>query len=146
MSEETHPSLISLPADASGYDPSSSGERGQDLFILACSQNPPTFARYPRDPHGIHKVIWDQIEEEDFTFPPGNDRLIVSYETGARRAAYIEPVAVGDKLPAMPLFLTNTVFIEVPLEPTYQARWKALPEDLRRAVETGRIPDPEAEE
>ena len=55
-----------------------------------------------RDPEGIHKVIWDEIEEEAFEFPPGKDRLIVSYESGAKRVAYIEPVTGGDALPSSP--------------------------------------------
>jgi hypothetical protein len=37
-------------------------------------------------------------------------------ETGGERAAYIEPVGVGDKLPEMPLFLSNTLHVLVPLE------------------------------
>jgi hypothetical protein len=102
---------------------------------------PPT----PRDPYGIHKVIWDEIVEEDFTFPEGKNLILVSYKTGGERAAYIEPVAVGDALSDMPLFSTNDVHVMVPLESTYQATWDACPEDLRIAVETGVLPEPEAE-
>ena len=54
-------------------------------------------------------------------------------------------MAVGDALPDMPLFLTNDVHVTVPLEPTYQATWDACPEELRIAVETGVLPEPEAE-
>jgi hypothetical protein len=102
---------------------------------------PPT----PRDPFGIHKVIWDEIVEEDFVFPQGKDRILASYETGRERAAYVEPIAVGDPLPDLPLFLTNEVHVMVPLESTYQATWDASPEDMRLAVETGVMPEPEAE-
>ncbi len=35
--------------------------------------------------------------------------------------------------------------VMVPLEPTYQATWEASPEELRLAVETGVVPEPEAE-
>jgi hypothetical protein len=34
--------------------------------------------------------------------------------------------------------------IPVPLEPTYQATWDASPEEMRIAVETGVLPDPDA--
>jgi hypothetical protein len=98
-----------------------------------------------RDPYGIHKVIWDEIVEEDFTFPDGKDLILVSYKTGGERAAYIEPVTVGDALPEMPLFLTHDLHVMVPLELTYQATWDASPEELRIAVETGLVPEPEAE-
>jgi hypothetical protein len=111
------------------------------VHVLIVDLFPPS----SRDPFGIHKAIWDEIEEEDFTLPEGKDRILVSYETGGQRAAYVEPVAVGDELPAMPLFLTNTLHIPVPLESTYQATWDASPEELRRAVETGTIPNPDAE-
>ena len=96
-----------------------------------------------RDPWGIHKAVRDEIEEEEFTFPAEKDRIVVSYETGGQRVAYIEPVAVGDELPDMPLFLASGLHIPVPLEPTYRAAWEASPEDLRRAVERGRLPEPD---
>jgi hypothetical protein len=110
------------------------------IHILIVDLFPPT----PRDPFGIHKVIWDEIEEEDFTFPANKDRILASYETGGERAAYVEPVAVGDQLPDMPLFLTNDLHIIVPLEPTYRATWDASPEEMRLAVETGVMPEPDA--
>ena len=111
------------------------------IHVLIVDLFPPS----PRDPYGIHKVIWDEIVEEDFTFPDGKDRILVSYKTGGERAAYIEPVTVGDALPDMPLFLTNDLHVMVPLELTYQATWDASPEELRIAVETGMVPEPDAE-
>lgn len=113
----------------------------EGIHILIIDLFPPS----SRDPEGIHKAVWDEIQEEAFEFPPGKDRILVSYETGAERVAYIEPVAVGDTLPDMPLFLSSDVHIQVPLEPTYQATWNALPEELQTAVETSHLPDPNAE-
>jgi hypothetical protein len=111
------------------------------IHVLIVDLFPPTL----RDPFGIHKAIWDEILEEDFAFPEGKDRVLVSYKTDGERAAYIEPVAVGDTLPEMPLFLTGDLHVMVPLEPTYQATWAATPDELRLAVETGIVPEPEAE-
>lgn len=91
-------------------------------------------------------MIWDEIEEEEFHFPAGKDRLLVSHEAGRERVAYIEPLAVGDSMPEMPLFLSTDLHVQVPLETTYQATWNALPDELRRAVETGELPDPDLEE
>lgn len=110
------------------------------VHVLVVDLFPPS----PRDPFGIHKVIWDEIEEEDFSFPPGKDRILASYETGGERVAYVEPIAVGDELPDMPLFLTSDLHVKVPLEPTYRATWEAGPQELRVAVETGVLPQPEA--
>jgi hypothetical protein len=109
----------------------------QGIHVLIVDLFPPT----PRDPLGLHKVIWDEIEDKDFAFPEGKDRILASYETGGVQAGYVEPVGLGDKLPDMPLFLANDLHIYVPLEPTYQATWDASPEDLRVAVETGVIPE-----
>ncbi len=111
------------------------------IHVLIVDLFPPT----ARDPFGIHKAIWDEIEEEDFAFPEGKDRALASYETGGERAAYVEPVGVGDELPDMPLFLTNDFHILVPLEATYRATWDASPEEMRLAVETGVMPEPDAE-
>ena len=70
----------------------------------------------------------------------------MSYQAGEERVAYIEPVAVGDELPDMALFLAGDLHVITPLEATYQAAWAASPEALREAVESGVVPDPEAEE
>jgi hypothetical protein len=99
----------------------------------------------PRDPHGLDKAIWDEIEEVDFEFPAGKDRLLASYEAGDERTAFVETVGVGDVLPAMPLFLMDGRHIRVPFESTYQATWDASPEAMRVAVETGVMPETDAE-
>lgn len=111
------------------------------VHVLIVDLFPPT----PRDPFGIHKVIWDEIIEEPFAFPAGKDRILVSYEMGGVHAAYIEPVAVGDEMPDLELYLTNSFYVMVPLESTYCAAWDASPEDLRTVVETGVVPEPDAE-
>lgn len=105
--------------------------------VLVVDLFPPT----PRDPAGIHKAIWDEIEEEDFTFPPGKDRLLASYKTGGERVAYLEPIGLKDDLPDMLLFLNSRFHIQVPLDSTYRATWNASPEEFRAAVETGKLPE-----
>jgi hypothetical protein len=85
-------------------------------------------------------MIWDEIEEEDFTFPPGKDRILASYQTGRERAAYVEPIGVGEIMPDMPLFLASELHIKVPLDLTYQTVWEATPEEMKAAVATGVLP------
>lgn len=111
------------------------------IHVLVIDLFPPT----PRDPFGIHKAIWDEIEEQDFAFPEGKDRILASYETGDMQAYYVEPIGVGDMLPDMPLFLAGGWQVPVPLESTYQATWNTSPEDFRVAVETGVLPERDAE-
>lgn len=109
------------------------------IHVLVVDLFPPT----PRDPFGLHKVIWDEIEERHFALPSGKDRVLASYEAGTAQNWYVEPLGVGDVLPDMPLFLTRGWHVPVPLEATYQATWAATPEDYRRAIETGVMPTPD---
>ncbi|MBI2806004.1 MAG: DUF4058 family protein [Planctomycetes bacterium] len=113
--------------------------RGVHLLIVDL------FPPSARDPFGIHKVLWDEIHEEDFVFPEGKDRILASYEMGGEHVAYVEPIAVGDALANMPLFLATGMHVPVPLETTYQRTWEVSPEELRIAVETGVMPEADAE-
>ena len=108
------------------------------IHVLVIDLFPPT----ARDPFGIHKVIWDEIVEEDFILTDGKNRTLVSYDAGPEKFAYIELVGVGDSLPEMPLILSPDFHVMVPLEATYQTTWDASPEVYRQAVETGVMPDP----
>jgi hypothetical protein len=111
------------------------------IHVLVIDLFPPS----PRDPFGLHKVIWEEIEEQDFALPDGKDRILASYETGAAQAYYVELVGVGDILPEMPLFLTDGWQVPVPLESTYRATWDTSAEDFRVAIETGVMPGWEIE-
>jgi hypothetical protein len=112
------------------------------IHVLLVDLFPPT----PRDPVGMHKLIWDEISDDPFAFPAGKDRILASYEAGDEKAAYLELIAVGDELPNMPLFVAEGMHVKVPLESTYRAAWGACPEALREAVETGVLPEPEPDE
>jgi hypothetical protein len=111
------------------------------IHVLVVDLFPPS----PRDPYGIHKAIWDEIVEEPFALADGKDRILASYQTGREKVAYVEPVGVGDALPDMPLFLTRELNVMVPLEPTYVATWDVSPLEFKTAVETGVVPNPDAE-
>lgn len=111
------------------------------IHVLVVDLFPPT----TRDPSGIHKAVWDQFLEEDFLLPEGKDRVLVSYEAGAPKTAFIETVGVGDPLPDMPLFVAEGVHVAVPLDATYQLTWELTPEIMRGAVETGVLPESEAD-
>jgi hypothetical protein len=110
--------------------------------VLVVDLFPPT----PRDPCGIHKVIWDEIEELPFDLTPDRPLILAAYVAGdlvAGRAvtAYVQPVAVGSVLPAMPAYLDSRHNVPVPLEQTYQSAWETCPDDMRFLVEHGRLPD-----
>lgn len=87
-----------------------------------------------RDPQGLHQLIWNELEEEDFRLPRGKPLTLVSYRCGEPLTAYVEPLAVGDTLPAMPLFLDSETYVPVPLGESYAATWKLCPEEFREAI------------
>ena len=103
----------------------------QGVHLLVVDLFPPS----DRDPRGIHPAIWDEIVEEPFEPPPGRPLTVVSYAAGPLKTAYVEPVGVGDLLPALPLFLTPDVYVPAPLEETYRTTWQVCPAPLREAVE-----------
>ena len=102
----------------------------QGIHLLVIDLFPPT----ARDPQGVHKAIWDEIQEEPFELPPEKRLTLASYSAGPVKVACVEPVAVGDVLPDMPLFLAAERYVPAPLEPTYQAAWAVYPAPLKDAL------------
>jgi hypothetical protein len=93
-----------------------------------------------RDPQGIHKVIWDRLQDEPFTLPPDKPLTLAAYAAGTETVAYVEPVAVGDALPDMPVFLTADRYVLCPLEATYQTAWEQFPAPLKGPLESPPAP------
>jgi len=89
----------------------------------------------PRDPEGVHAAIWGEVRDEPFELPKDKPLTLVSYESALTTRAYIEPVAVGDFLPDMPLFLEPDGYVPVPLEATYQAAFDVFPARWRAVLE-----------
>jgi hypothetical protein len=97
------------------------------IHLLIVDLFPPS----KRDPQGIHKAIWDRIRDEPFELPPDKPLTLAAYSAGTETVAYVEPVAVGDVLTDMPIFLTEDRYVPCPLEATYQASFDALPPALK---------------
>jgi hypothetical protein len=104
----------------------------QGYHLLVVDLFPPT----PRDPRGIHGAIWSELGGDPFDPPPDKPLTLVAYTAHVPVTAYIEPVAVGDVLPDMPLFLDREHYVPVPLEATYQSAWRGVPDRWRRVLET----------
>jgi hypothetical protein len=90
----------------------------------------------PCDPNGIHSAIWEEVAGEEFAPPAGKPLTLVAYESSLRLRAFIEPVAVGDTLPDMPLFLEPGGHVVVPLEATYRDAFDAVPRRWRGVLES----------
>ncbi len=93
--------------------------------------HPPT----PRDPQGIHGAIWEEITGQECAAEAGRPLTLAAYESGLSVRAHVEPVAVGDPLADMPLFLEPGAHVLVPLEGTYDRAFAALPQRGRVILE-----------
>ncbi|HVK18606.1 MAG TPA: DUF4058 family protein [Fimbriiglobus sp.] len=88
-----------------------------------------------RDPQGVHKLIWDRIRDEPFELPSDKPLTLAAYSAGTAITGYVEPIAVGDAMPDMPVFLTADRYVPCPLETTYQASWDVYPKALKAELE-----------
>jgi hypothetical protein len=100
-------------------------DRGVHLLVVDL------FPPSPRDPQGIHKAIWDEIEDVLFQLPADKPLTLAAYLAGELKTAYVEPIAVGDTLPDMPIFLSTETYVPAPLESTYQATWDVCPKPMK---------------
>jgi hypothetical protein len=103
----------------------------QGIHLLIVDLQPPT----ARDPFGIHAAIWSEINPDEDLAPPNKPLTLVSYSANQAITAYVEPVAVGDALCDMPLFLEPESYINLPLESTYMATWRIMPPHVKAALE-----------
>lgn len=101
------------------------------IHLLIIDLLPPS----PRDPHGIHAAIWDEIAGQEYNPPVGKPLTLAAYETALTVRAYVQNFAVGDTLPEMPLFLEPNGCIQAPLDATYQSAFAAMPQRWRRVLD-----------
>jgi Protein of unknown function (DUF4058) len=93
----------------------------QGIHLLLIDLFPPT----PRDPQGMHALIWG----DSALAPPADQPLtLAAYHAVLPRRAFVEPTAVGSALIDMPLLLDEGHYVPVPLEATYLAAWRGVPQ------------------
>jgi hypothetical protein len=107
------------------------------VHLLVIDLHPPT----KRDPHGLHAAILEEVSGREFVPPTDKPLTLAAYEAAEVTKAYVEPVAVGDVLPDMPLFLVPGGHVLVPLERTYLQAWEGVPARWRPVIE-GTVPAP----
>jgi hypothetical protein len=108
----------------------------EGIHLLVIDLLPPT----PNDPEGIHGVIWESLSgKDDYRRPSDKPLTLASYSAwwlDTPIEAFVEPIAVGDALPAMPLFLAPGSHVMVPLEPSYTSAVSKIPQRARRPLES----------
>ena len=106
-------------------------ERGVHLLMLDL------FPPGSHDPQGMHGAVVQRLAQSDeiYDLPPGDPLTLASYVAGLSVEMYLEHIALGSPLPEMPLFLRPDRYINVPLEPTYQAAYHGTPAFWRNVLE-----------
>lgn len=84
------------------------------------------------DPQRLHAELWGKPDP----LPTAEEPLILaSYRASPSPIAYVEPTAVGQSLTAMPLFLTEDYYVNVPFEKTYETAWNGVPERWKQVIQ-----------
>jgi hypothetical protein len=106
----------------------------EGIHVLLIDLYPPT----RRDPQGIHGAIWQELGGENYIAPPDKPLTLAAYSAYSQETAieaYVQPIAVGDILPPMPLFLAPDRYVDVPLEESYQNAVTEIPQRARRPLD-----------
>ena len=103
----------------------------EGIHVLVIDPFPPT----RHDPYGIHGYVWHRLMAGTYQPKDVQPLTLVSYAADRSLRAYIERLSTGDSLTPMPLFLTPTHYINVPLEQTYLQAWQGVPKRWRQVIE-----------
>lgn len=93
------------------------------IHLLLIDVHPPG----PRDPHGIHGALLNEISAVDYVLENARSLTAAAYVGGAVVEAFVKHFAVGDAVPQMPLFLTKENYVSVPLDSAYTSAWEDVP-------------------
>lgn len=101
------------------------------IHLLLIDLHPPT----PRGPRGLPSAVWEQLTGNVWGPVADKPLSLAAYPAGPVATAYVQPLAVGDVLPDMPLFLTAEEYVNVPLERTYLGAYEGVPRFYRDVLE-----------
>jgi hypothetical protein len=72
---------------------------------------------------------------QEYVVPSDQTLTLVSYRADGMVEAYVEHLTVGDPLSEMPLFVDPDLYINIPLELTYQTAYRGVPDFWRHVIE-----------
>jgi hypothetical protein len=93
------------------------------------------------DSEGIHEAIGDFRSPEDEEVEPEDPYTFASYLADEMPEAILSDLDLGSPLPETPLFLDSDSYVNIALEPTYQAAVRGVPEFWRKVIEGDRDVD-----
>lgn len=105
-------------------------DRGCHLLVID------PFPPGKHDPQGIHHRFWSAFSTEVHGVTADQPVGLSAYHSLELPDAFFERIAIGEALPPMPLFLSSTHYVDVPLEETYWEAWKRVPRRWRSVIES----------
>lgn len=104
-------------------------DRGINLLIID------PFPSTRRDPNGIHGALWKELVGKPFQQPDLRPLTVASYVAGETIRCFVEPFAVNEMVPSIPLFLDPDAYITIPLDESYRAAMAEYPPTWRILLE-----------
>jgi len=89
----------------------------------------------PLDPKGLHNSLWAALGQEPIPLPHDRPLTFASYMAGPKVRSFIEPRAVGEDVPDIPLFLAPDRHVAVPFAKTYASAFDSLPAHLKAKLQ-----------
>lgn len=84
---------------------------------------------------GMHAAIWEELLAGHYSAATDSPLTLASYCAKRPVKAFVEPTAVGRDLIDMPLFMTPTHYVSVPLATTYEQAYAGVPQRWRSVIE-----------
>jgi hypothetical protein len=79
-------------------------------------------------------MAWRTFDRTPVETPADKPLTFAAFVSKKRVEVYFDFLAVGDELPAFPLFLTANRFVPLPLAETYQEAFAGSPPYLRKLL------------
>ena len=95
----------------------------------------PAGSHDPERMHGEISYVAGLEDENQQPLPTDKPLTLASYISRRMPEGYVEPLAVGDIMPDMPLFLDPDFYVPVPLELTYQQAYRGVPSVWRDVLD-----------
>jgi hypothetical protein len=102
----------------------------QGIHVVLLDVLPPTKAT----PGGMHAAIWEEFNGH-YTPDPLKPLTLAAYNAKSTITCYVDPLAVGETLPDLPLFLTEVEYVNLPSETTYAGAYKGVPRIWRSVID-----------
>jgi hypothetical protein len=95
------------------------------------------FPNSPRLPQGFGGAVWRSVERVKAKYAPQFSRTHAAFaaKSGGGCLVNFQSSEVGAALPALPLYLTPTACVLLPLDEAYQDAWVGYPKPLRQVLE-----------